>query len=44
MQGKKVKSGVLLAVGTAEPLRLLAQEMGLVDGDKGVVVITKQVT
>ena len=31
LQGKKIKSDVLLVVGITEPLRLLAREMGLVD-------------
>ena len=31
LQGKKVSDDVLLLVGTSEPLRLLAQQMGLVD-------------
>jgi predicted aconitase len=42
LQGKRVKSGVLLVIGTAEPLRLLAQEMGLVDviQDAGGMVVS----
>ena len=31
LQGKKIKSEVLLVVGTTEPLYLLARQMGLVD-------------
>jgi len=41
LQGKKINSAVIFIVGTAEPLRLLAQEMGLVDmieSSGGIVV------
>jgi predicted aconitase len=31
LRGKKIKSDILFIIGTTEPLRLLAQKMGLVD-------------
>lgn len=42
LQGKKINSDVIFIVGTSEPLRLLAQEMGLVDiiQDSGGVVVS----
>ena len=42
LQGKKVKPDVLFVVGTAEPIRLLAQEMRLVDiiQDSGAMVVS----
>jgi len=42
LQGKKIKPDVLFVVGIAEPLRLLAQKMGLVDiiQDSGGMVVS----
>lgn len=42
LQGKKINSDVIFIVGTSEPLRLLAQEMGLVDiiQDSGGIVVS----
>ncbi|MBA7683679.1 hypothetical protein ES703_92059 [subsurface metagenome] len=42
LQGKKINSDVIFIIGTAEPLRLLAQEMGLVDviQDSGGIVVS----
>ncbi len=42
LQGKRIKSNLILIIGIAEPLRLLAQKMGLVDiiQDSGGMVVS----